>query len=549
MGFKKQSVIIAALILVLLIPVSSIWAGAQKEDGAAGAAVQKAPGPFGKYEPGITITTVSQPNTVGPKRFAEGDSDTNNPWIRAYRDILGINAELKWVSDELETKTNLMISSGDIPDFFYVNKIQFQQVVEAGLAQDIKAAYTEYASDNTRLVLEEEAGPTPMSAATRNGKLLALPWTLYKESTPILWVRYDWLETLGMELPATMQELMAVSEAFTKNDPDRNGQNDTYGLMAMGGRASDFYFYLKGFFNGFHAYPQAWVTGDDGKLAYGSIQPEMKQAVMTLREMYLDGQLDKEFAVINADKAREQLAAGKSGIHYGEFHSVHQAVRDNDPDAQFRSIPIVSVDQNPAKAQLGDLIYGYWVVRDGYEYPEAVVKMMNLWMDYFYFTKEQEIYDTYSSGGMWLSSLIKAYRGYKNLSNAEEVTAVIKGQKSLDDINPEQKGVYERVTSFLDDGVTAQWRYTKIFGPYPEPSMFVVRHYRDNGYMQEDSFYGPPTDTMTKKWSTLEDKILETYVKIITGEPVELFDEMVATWYKLGGQEITDEVNEWYSRQ
>lgn len=60
--------------------------------------------------------------------------------------------------------------------------------------------------------------------------------------------------------------------------------------------------------------------------------------------------------------------------------------------------------------------------------------------------------------------------------------------------------------------------------------------------------YGPNTESMTMYMSTLEQMRDETIVKIITGaEPVEYFDTFVDDWYALGGQDIVDEMNEWYA--
>jgi putative aldouronate transport system substrate-binding protein len=37
----------------------------------------------------------------------------------------------------------------------------------------------------------------------------------------------------------------------------------------------------------------------------------------------------------------------------------------------------------------------------------------------------------------------------------------------------------------------------------------------------------------------------EVFTKIIMGESLESFDEFVATWYRLGGTDIVEEVNLW----
>ena len=55
---------------------------------------------------------------------------------------------------------------------------------------------------------------------------------------------------------------------------------------------------------------------------------------------------------------------------------------------------------------------------------------------------------------------------------------------------------------------------------------------------------------MKTKSATLEKLVEETYLKIIMGElPVSEFDTFVENWKSLGGDEITQEVNDWYDQQ
>ncbi|MNW15606.1 hypothetical protein D3C71_2141640 [compost metagenome] len=60
-----------------------------------------------------------------------------------------------------------------------------------------------------------------------------------------------------------------------------------------------------------------------------------------------------------------------------------------------------------------------------------------------------------------------------------------------------------------------------------------------------NEFIYAPTKTMNSKSATLDKLRSETFVKIIYGSlPVDDFDKFVANWKKLGGDEITKEVNE-----
>ncbi|MNM92520.1 hypothetical protein D3C81_1048580 [compost metagenome] len=62
-------------------------------------------------------------------------------------------------------------------------------------------------------------------------------------------------------------------------------------------------------------------------------------------------------------------------------------------------------------------------------------------------------------------------------------------------------------------------------------------------------FTGAMTPTMKSKGELLKKLATESYLKIIYGEkPIEYFDEFVKQWLDNGGQKITDEVNEWYSK-
>lgn len=55
---------------------------------------------------------------------------------------------------------------------------------------------------------------------------------------------------------------------------------------------------------------------------------------------------------------------------------------------------------------------------------------------------------------------------------------------------------------------------------------------------------------MKERQATLNKLTEETYIKIVMGEtPISAFDEYVDTWLKLGGEEMTQEVNEWYQNK
>ena len=56
------------------------------------------------------------------------------------------------------------------------------------------------------------------------------------------------------------------------------------------------------------------------------------------------------------------------------------------------------------------------------------------------------------------------------------------------------------------------------------------------------------TETMEEVWQSLQDKEMQVFTSIITGDlEMSAFDDFVNEWKSNGGDIITDEVNAWYS--
>lgn len=74
-----------------------------------------------------------------------------------------------------------------------------------------------------------------------------------------------------------------------------------------------------------------------------------------------------------------------------------------------------------------------------------------------------------------------------------------------------------------------------------------MKLYKDTDRFMMNKFVGAPTETMAEKSATLGKLTNETFTRIILGDlPIDAFDTFVQDWKKLGGDQITGEVNEWY---
>jgi putative aldouronate transport system substrate-binding protein len=515
--------------------------------------------PMGKYDPPIEVTTVRNLSEVVENNVLgvlEGETFEDNRWTRVYEELLGIKIKNEWVvkgnpdSDQYVQKMNVTLASGELPDFMSVNAIQLKQLAESDLIEDMTALYEQYASPLTKDILSQE-GTGPFDAATFDGKLMAIPQVEPSiERSMFLWIRTDWLEKLSLQPPKTMADVVAISKAFAENDPDGNGKKDTFGLgMTKGlwGGSNG----LEGFMAGYQAYPNIWVEGADGNLVFGSIQPEVKKALQELQNMMKAGQIDKEFGIKDGGKVAEDITAGKVGMEYGEqWNSIWplQLNKNNDPNAQWQAFPIVSESGDLPKVPLKFSTTKFFVVRKGAEHPEAVIKLFNAHLeknwgetaefDVYYAPKEAE--------SVWQLSPVQPAPPKKNVTAYREIDAARQaGDMSV--LQGEAKTIQEKIdlyNSGSEEGF-AVWGWERIYGP--QGSMGITDLYDKNNQFLIDKFVSAPTPTMVERKSTLEKLQNEVFVKIILGEPIESFDKFVEDWKKLGGDQMTQEVNEWYA--
>ncbi|MEF2248634.1 extracellular solute-binding protein [Paenibacillus sp. IITD108] len=541
--FNRKRGLIIAILLAALVAAGLYLAG--KKD-TAGETVQS--GPFPKYDPAITLTAVRNLNdsTV----FRAGESLTNNVWSRDYLDTLGIQIKYLWTTtkgtEDYNQRLNASILTGEIPDIFEVDSLQLKQLVKAGLIEDLTDVYETHASADARRMLEEI--PNALETAEFDGRLMAIPQgASTTDQSQVLWIRYDWLKRLGLPEPETMQDVIKISEAFTKLDPDGNGKSDTFGLgLNMGLHNRINVASLKGFLNGFHAYPSSWIKASDGQIAFGGIQPEVKAALAALQEMYKDGQLDPEFSVKDQNYMAEEIVAGKVGMQYGAWWNPTyplQASKDAEPDADWRAYGIPSINDMPAKVEYNFPVYSYFVVKKGTKHPEALVHLLNLMVyrgyvepqwERFFIGKDGFLYNNYPLVYTWPEN-----GSYKNYLHIQE--ALKSGISN--ELNTVEKGYYDNILAYRQ-GANQYWFEEGMYGEISAWSH--IRDKIDHRLIQMNEFYGPPTKTMSGVTPILEKLTLDTYTMIIMGElPLEAFDDYVDQWKELGGNIITKEVTEW----
>ena len=564
--FKRALHLLLAMIIVVSMFSLTACNSKEKEpagssasssEAASSSAADETPvvtdGPFVKYEPAIEMTWVRDVDDYFDKdmqtlKDITGETLEKNRWLDLFETELGIKTKYTWIAkagDPYNQKFTLSMASGELPDYFWCDSIQLKQLVESDMIQDLTQVWDKYAAPFTKEVLEAD-GTAPFDAARLDGKLYGIPQVMPTlDDYRYLWIRTDWLEKLGLQPPKTTADLLNISSAFTHNDPDGNGKNDTVGFFLE----KSLWYNLKGFFATYGAHPEAWIKDASGKLAFGSVQPEMKLALKDLAAMYKDGQIDKEFGVKDAAKEGELLASGKLGIQFGghwESAGYMNQLKEKDPNSNWSCYPIPSIDGQPAREFLNMPTTTWVVAKKEAKNPEAVVKLFNMYTEKMYgATGDYEVYGNAEIGGIWKLAPIHLHHPHINLDAFRKIEEARKNN-TLDQLKGVAKEYYGNVANYEVKKDIKFWGWERMFASKDSPFKVIDDVVNNKQYFMNE-FYGAPTPTMVEKMTTLEELQDSSVTKIILGslDAEAGFDKFVEDWKKLGGDKITEEVNQW----
>ncbi len=129
-------------------------------------------------------------------------------------------------------------------------------------------------------------------------------------------MRGDWLENLGLEKPETIDAFYEVSKAFTFNDPNKTGQNDTWGFCSRTmWLMQDMFHAHNSRTNHVGDLVPLW-NANDNIWEDSVIKPQMVDAVTFLRKCYTEGLVHPELFTMSAADVRALMSDGKAGSCY-----------------------------------------------------------------------------------------------------------------------------------------------------------------------------------------------------------------------------------------
>lgn len=463
-----------------------------------------------------TFKVLSQTMVAG---YPENDAD--NVCLKALEERTGVRFAVEGYSsvDDYNTKLQLYIASGDMPDIWYGSVDQVLEWKNQGIILPITDLFAQFGQDMLPYIY-----PSSLKAFTYDGDLWALPSMYFfdepgnESNSSGNIIRKDWLDKLGLAVPTTLTELHDVLAAFTFNDPDGNGANDTYGmgsvadiLSAGGGNSMNLVF------NAFGITPKHWYLRD-GKLVKGFMTDEFKAAAAVLRDWYAEGIIDPEFPVVSGTNLEEKLINSDIGAAFSHAWMTDRA----DPREQSLKAVVLEAD-----------LVGFASVKG-----------------------ETESYGIPPSFGSWRSLVISAQCKQPDVLMkalnwfAQDVENWLLSENGIRGTHWDwdENGKFVRIEPYNDPVK----RYEEGFANPTRIQTMVDRRYNTedvitaiaifNEYVLDNGFWGT-VPSMTE-YPDLETDVAATLLKVIQGElPLTELDTMQQRYLDRGGQTIQDEVN------
>lgn len=566
---RKKRILSAQLVLILLM---ILWCGtcfeskesqrqmeqsdaSQSESGAGEAAEMKRKlmyeamhTPLGKYPETVTYT-LGKIAGANNSNLPVGNTYENNAYTRYLKKVLNIqNADVFELQDgnTYEEAVNVAIEDRDIPDVLVVKgRDNLLRLIEAGMIEDLTETYEECTTDTIK-EMYDSYGDSLLQSATVDGKLYAFPNTVIDDGVPLLWLRKDWIEKLGLKEPETVEEALEIVRAFVEQDAAGDGQ--TIGLACSTDviAGADQTYGVDSAFIHAGAMPCHWILDKSGDVVYGSVTQETKEALSKLRNLYENGILDQRFLLRKTENIDNLLKTGHCGAIYGRWWAPNNplsAAYSVDSNAEWKPYLLDKEQVNETQKISVFESYDQWmyvVVRKGYEHPEIVMKIISVLFDYSrYEAKDADEVNDYFALNVEPTArplVINVDYNEATFQITKDIQSVMSGMRKEESLSAIEKSYYDAAEKFIQ----GKSETAEDWAAY-ESRLAAVGRLIEGNYRSTAKRYLDDADGEIPK--SLQQLEKDTFIQIIMGvKPITYFDTFVQEWYEQGGEELTEQI-------
>lgn len=358
--FKK----VVSVFLAVLMSVSVLaGCGASKDANKTAPANTAAQAEQPKKQEKIKLVYLTNVNVD-----TEGYSVNDNPYKKFIEEKNNVELELISESSNYAQKMYTVMASGDLPDYMMISaRKDVAQFANDGLIVPLDALVEKSAN------LKANMTGTAWDMAKVNGKVFGIPMERYDKVPQMSFVQKKWVENLNIDMNKlkSIDDYYGMLKSFARNDPDKNGKDDTFGIAATNSVPAS----LDTFINVFDADKYKMVNG---QMTPPYIQDGYKDWLKFMNKLYTDKILDPEYLVNTKVQMWDKVKNGKYGLFHA-FWSLQEYSANNGKREDLLPLkPPVKKDGTDAKyTYASGPVRHYIAVTKKCKNPERVVAMMD----------------------------------------------------------------------------------------------------------------------------------------------------------------------------
>lgn len=436
--------------------------------------------------------------------------------IEAYTNT---DLQIQWIPySAYEEKVKLMIASGELPKLI---KLDYTPTIIATLKAGQFWELGPFLKDYSNL-----SAPNPMhyNNISVGGKIYGIP--LFRElGRASVQYRKDWFERLGLEPPVTLDEWYEVIRALTLNDPDGNGENDTYGMALDKQYNLDIYSTLTRISVSQGA-PTKWKV-EDGRFTPDFMTEPYFATMMLFRRLYQEKLINMDFAIVGTAESVKLYEGGRAGIQIvgGYAQTWQDKLNNTVPSAVVDAAPLMGPGGIRLPGESGNA--GFLAIPKDSVGTEEEVKQILSFLDTLLETPMQTLLSKGIEGRHWTD------RG--------EYAEVIDRNLFLAEVKP-----YRDTLPYLGD-------INPLLAPVLQPELFRKNqkiHKENEAYIVSNPALTLDSDTYAERGKELEIMIMDAQTKYIIGKlDEEGWKAEIDKWRKAGGDKLIREYEEAYKEK
>ena len=353
----------ATLFALCLVMLTGLIVGCSGNPAATQAPATNPPASGGSTQPAATATTAPEPLEIKEITYLTWDRGTipasqgtleANWWIDYVNEgAANFGVKVSYVAIPFAQETQLlstMLAANTAPDICKTsNNPLIKTYISGGGMTDITALIDAY-GDNIKTLL----GDAHLKEISIEGKIYYLPHLQNGITGRTTWIRKDWLDALGLEVPATAEEFHEVLKAVKEQDPGNVGA----ALIPFGMMRQTYSNWADTVMPGF-------LSGDptpEKLLMPFQMWPEAKDTMRYLNTLSNEGLLTDEFIIDKDDSmfkqkiARGEIFAFIAAGHY-PYHSAYGSLYDQ-LRAAYPEAELASIDTFRLSKDVPTIMYG-----------------------------------------------------------------------------------------------------------------------------------------------------------------------------------------------